>query len=150
MCCACCVCQHCQHCQHKSDALNAMHVDRVNTKHMHTFLLITFLIFNWFPIWKKNWKIEIQWLSNHTIEYYVSWWKGYALTFMHQNNRCTSSQGPPGLGYGPLTPCGMAVTVREAITSSFPPMAIAREVTSYALYQIPERWHHWIHHMLTV
>ena len=34
-------------------ALNAIYVDTVDTKHIHTFLLITFLIFNGFSIRKK-------------------------------------------------------------------------------------------------
>ena len=36
------------------NALNAMFVETVNTKHDHTFLLITFLIFNRFSIKKKS------------------------------------------------------------------------------------------------
>ena len=40
----------------------------------------------------------------------------------------------PGLGYGPLTASGMAVTGWEAIIGSFPPTAIARDVTSYMSY----------------
>ena len=40
----------------------------------------------------------------------------------------------PGLGYGPLTASNMAVTGWEAIVSGFPPMAIARDVMSYASY----------------
>ena len=39
-------------------AFNAMYVDTVNTKHIHTFLHITFLIFNWFSIWKQFWNTE--------------------------------------------------------------------------------------------
>ena len=39
-----------------SNALNAIYVDTVNTKHIHTFLPITFLIFNGFSIHKKFWK----------------------------------------------------------------------------------------------
>ena len=58
---------------------------------------------------------------------------------MHRKYQCTSSQGPPGLGYGPLTVSGMAVTGQEAIIGGFPPMAIARDVMSYASYQIPGR-----------
>ena len=49
-----------------SNAFNAMYVDTVNTKHIHTFLLITFLIFNRFSIRKKFWKAETG-LFNHTI-----------------------------------------------------------------------------------
>ena len=39
-------------------ALNAIYVDTGHTKHIHTFLLITFLIFNGFSIHKKFWKAE--------------------------------------------------------------------------------------------
>ena len=51
----------CRHCRHKtriSNALNAIYVDTVDTKHIHTFLPITFLIFNGFSIRKKFWKAE--------------------------------------------------------------------------------------------
>ena len=41
-----------------SNAFNAMYVDTVDTKHIHTFLPITFLIFNGFSIHKKFWKAE--------------------------------------------------------------------------------------------
>ena len=44
-------------------ALNAIYVDTVDTKHIHTFLLITFLIFNGFSICKKFWKAETQGFS---------------------------------------------------------------------------------------
>ena len=43
-----------------SNAFNAIYVDRVDTKHIHTFLPITFLIFNGFSIRKKFWKAETQ------------------------------------------------------------------------------------------
>ena len=41
-----------------SNVFNAIYVDTVDTKHIHTFLLITFLIFNGFSIRKKFWKAE--------------------------------------------------------------------------------------------
>ena len=44
-------------------ALNAIYVDTVDTKHIHTFLLITFLIFNGFSIRKKFWKAGTQGFS---------------------------------------------------------------------------------------
>ena len=47
-----------------SNAFNAMYVDTVKTKHIHTFLPITFLIFNEFSICKKFWKAETQGFSN--------------------------------------------------------------------------------------
>ena len=49
----------CRHCRHKtmiSNAFNAIYVDTVDTKHIHTFLPITFLIFNGFSIRKMFWK----------------------------------------------------------------------------------------------
>ena len=46
-----------------SNAFNAIYVDTVNTKHIHTFLPITFLIFNGFSIRKKFWKAETQGFS---------------------------------------------------------------------------------------
>ena len=44
-------------------AFNAIYVDAVNTKHIHTFLPITFIIFNQFSIRKKFWKAETKGLS---------------------------------------------------------------------------------------
>ena len=46
-----------------SNAFNAMYVNTINTKHIHTFLPITFLIFNGFSIRKKFWKAETQGFS---------------------------------------------------------------------------------------
>ena len=43
-----------------SNAFNAIYVDTVDTKHIHTFLPITFLIFNRFWIRKKFWKAETE------------------------------------------------------------------------------------------
>ena len=42
------------------NAFNAIYVNTVNTKHIHTFLPITFLIFNRFSIHKKFWKAETE------------------------------------------------------------------------------------------
>ena len=56
----------CQHCQYKtriSNTFNAIYVNTVDTKHIHTFLAITFLIFNGFSIRKKFWKAETQGFS---------------------------------------------------------------------------------------
>ena len=53
-----------------SNAFNAIYVDTVDTKHIHTFLPITFLIFNGFSIHKKFWKAETQNFStipSHTL-----------------------------------------------------------------------------------
>ena len=44
----------------------------VDTKHIHTFLLITFLIFNGFSIRKKFWKAEIQGFSTIPSILYMS------------------------------------------------------------------------------
>ena len=46
-----------------SNAFNAIYVDTVDTKHIYTFLPITFLIFNGFSIRKKFWKAETQGFS---------------------------------------------------------------------------------------
>ena len=40
------ICRHCRYRTRISNAFNAIYVDTVNTKHIHTFLPITFLIFN--------------------------------------------------------------------------------------------------------
>ena len=53
-------------------AFNAIYVDTVDTKHIHTFLLITFLIFNGFSICKKFWKAETQGFSSTPSILYMS------------------------------------------------------------------------------
>ena len=53
-------------------ALNAIYVDTVHTKHIHTFLLITFLIFNGFSIRKKFWKAETEGFSTIPSILYMS------------------------------------------------------------------------------
>ena len=45
------------------NAFNAIYVNTVDTKHIHTFLPITFLIFNRFSIRKKFWKAETEGFS---------------------------------------------------------------------------------------
>ena len=57
------ICRHCRYKTRISNAFNAIYVDTVDTKHIHTFLLITFLIFNGFSIRKKFWKAETQGFS---------------------------------------------------------------------------------------
>ena len=61
------ICRHCRYKTRISNAPNAIYVDTVDTKHIHTFPLITFLIFNGFSIRKKFWKAETQGFFNHTI-----------------------------------------------------------------------------------
>ena len=46
-----------------SNAFNAINVNRADIKHIHTFLPITFLIFNQFSICKKFWKAETEGFS---------------------------------------------------------------------------------------
>ena len=57
------ICQYCQYKTRISNAFNAIYVDTVDTKHIHTFLPITFLIFNEFSIRKKFLKAETQGFS---------------------------------------------------------------------------------------
>ena len=54
------ICRHCRYKTRISNAFNAIYVNTVNTKHIHTFLPITFSIFNGFSIHKKFWKAETQ------------------------------------------------------------------------------------------
>ena len=54
------ICQYCRYKTRISNAFNAIYVDTVDTKHIHTFLPITFLIFNGFSIRKKFWKAQTQ------------------------------------------------------------------------------------------
>ena len=42
------------------NAFIAIYVNTVNTKHIHTFVLITFLIFNRLSIRKKFWNAETE------------------------------------------------------------------------------------------
>ena len=58
-----CICWNCQHKTRISNAFNAMYVDTVDTRHIHTFLPITFLIFNRFSICKKFWTAETEGFS---------------------------------------------------------------------------------------
>ena len=55
-----------------SNAFNAIYVDTVDTKHIHTFLPITFSIFNGFSIRKKFWKAETQGFSTVQSILYMS------------------------------------------------------------------------------
>ena len=55
-----------------SNAFNAIYVNTVDTKHIHTFLPITFLIFNEFSICKKFWKAETQSFSTISSILYMS------------------------------------------------------------------------------
>ena len=57
------ICRHCRYKTRISNAFNAIYVDTVDTKHIHTFLPITFLIFNGFSIRKKFWKAKTQGFS---------------------------------------------------------------------------------------
>ena len=70
------ICRHCRYKTRISNAFNAFYVDTVNTKHIHTFLLITFLIFNGFSIRKKFWKAETQGFSTYHL-YYIYWHSQY-------------------------------------------------------------------------
>ena len=45
------------------NAFNAIYVNTADTKYIHTFLPITFLIFNRFSIHKKFWKAETKGFS---------------------------------------------------------------------------------------
>ena len=54
------------------NAFNAIYVDTVNTKHIHTFVPITFLIFNQFSIHKKFWKAETDGFSTIPSLLYMS------------------------------------------------------------------------------
>ena len=66
------ICRHCWHKTRISNAFNAMYVDTVNTKHLYTFLPITFLIFNRFSICKKFWKAETEGFSTISNTIYVN------------------------------------------------------------------------------
>ena len=54
------------------NALNAMFVETVDTKHIHTFSPITLLIFNQFSILKKFWKAETEGFSTIPSILYMS------------------------------------------------------------------------------
>ena len=65
------------------------------------------------------------------------------LTFVHRNVRCTSSQGLPGLGYGPPVAAVCLPRAGKAIAGGLPPTAVARDVMSYTSYRITSRWRVW-------
>ena len=56
------------------------------------------------------------------------------LTFVHWSHQCTSSQGPPGLGYGPSEAVVWPLQAGKAIAEGFLPTAVARDVMSYVSY----------------
>ena len=66
------ICRHCRYKTRISNTFNAIYVDTVDTKHIHTFLPITFLIFNGFSIRKKFWKAETQGFSTIPSTLYMS------------------------------------------------------------------------------
>ena len=66
------ICRHCWCKTRISNVFNAIYVDTVDTKHIHTFLPITFLILNGFSICKKFWKAEAQGFSTIPSVLYVS------------------------------------------------------------------------------
>ena len=70
------ICQHCRYKTRISNAFNAIYVDTVNTKHIQTFLPITFLIFNGFSIRKKFWKGKTQGFQPYH-QYYICWYCQY-------------------------------------------------------------------------
>ena len=59
----CYICQNCRYKTRISNVFNAIYVDTIDTKHIHTFLPITFLIFNGCLIRKKFRKAETQGFS---------------------------------------------------------------------------------------
>ena len=64
-----------------------------------------------------------------------------APTFVHRSAQCTSSQGPPGLGYGPPVAAVWLPQASKVIARGLPPMAVARDMMSYVSYWTASRWH---------
>ena len=62
------------------------------------------------------------------------------LTFVHRSHWCTGSQVPRGLGYGLPNAAVWLLWAGKAIARGFSPMAVARDVRSYASCQISGRW----------
>ena len=62
------------------------------------------------------------------------------LTFVHRSARCTSSQGLPGLGYGPPVATVWLPWAGKAIAGGLLLTAIAWDVTSYVSYRTTDRW----------
>ena len=54
------------------NVFNAIYVNPADTKHIHTFLPITILIFNQFSIHKKFWKAENEGFSTIPLLLYMS------------------------------------------------------------------------------
>ena len=70
------ICRYCWYKTKISNAFNAIYVDTVNKKHIHTFLPITFLIFNQFSICKKFWKLRLRAFQPYH-QYYICWYCQY-------------------------------------------------------------------------
>ena len=65
--------------------------------------------------------------------------KGH-LTFVHRSTRCTGSQGPSGLGYGPPSATVWLLGAGKVIVVGLLPTTVAWDVRSYASYRISGRW----------
>ena len=62
------------------------------------------------------------------------------LTFVHRSTWFTGSQGPLGLGYGPLTAMVWPLWADKVIIVGLLPMAGAQDMMSYASCRISGRW----------
>ena len=60
---------------------------------------------------------------------------------MYRSTRFIGSQGPSGLGHGPLTATVWLLQAGKVIVVGLLPMAVTQVVTSYASYRISGRWH---------
>ena len=60
-----------------------------------------------------------------------------AMTFLHLKDRCTSCQGPPGPGYGPVNTAVCQLWDRKATAGNALPTMVAQDMMSY---QMSERW----------
>ena len=65
------------------------------------------------------------------------------LTFVYRSTLFTGSQGPPGLGYGPPHATVWPLQASKATVGGLLLTTVARDVMSYASYQISGRWCIW-------
>ena len=79
------ICRYCSYRIRISNAFNAIYVNTVDTKHIHMFLPITFLIFNRFSILKKFWKAETRVFQPYH-QYYICQYCRYRIRISNAFN----------------------------------------------------------------
>ena len=92
------------------------------------------IYFNWIFKERFTWRCNIRNICNG---------EKVVLTFVHRSTQCTGSQGPLGLGYGPLIAMLWLLRAGKVTVMGLLPMAVTWDVMSYASYRISGRWRIW-------